>query len=378
LFFWISAEKEQLAREHRKALDAQEKISAELKDKLVQAELQHTRELKDVEAAGEAKFDAALKDFHDASGQLQKELEEETRLLKDAEDRNATLAADQAQFIRMIIQADELALRKFFFFFFAPSLISLYLPAMCPYTELFLGLFPDSQPQAHKRVMELRAEQASGNPDSPWSPYEHFVALHVRISHMRAVDRHLVDLPEVAMQIFKVMWLGEEVPANLTLLAQRLRDAGERFSEWKHSSARAGADAALRVVCSWYEELDLDALHSLRGKAPTDTEPALTAKARIACTGSLSLPAPASSFLLRLTPRTKYPRTRKKMVPATTRIMLLKRVMLLQSKLRKRLKLARSPLLPEFSHCLRATLACLNKKHCRKIRPRYAGVVAVR
>jgi hypothetical protein len=95
---------------------------------------------------------------------------------------------------------------------------------------------------------------------------------------MKAADRHLVDVPEVAMQIFRFLWPGEEVPANLTLLAQRLRDDGERFSEWRRSSARARADAALRVVCSWYEELDLDALHSLRGQAPTDTGPALTAK----------------------------------------------------------------------------------------------------
>jgi hypothetical protein len=83
---------------------------------------------------------------------------------------------------------------------------------------------------------------------------------------------------EVAMQVFKLLWPGVAVPENLTLLAQRLRDAGKRFSEWKRSSARAGADAALRVACSWYEELDLDALHCLRGRAPTDTDPAKTAK----------------------------------------------------------------------------------------------------
>jgi hypothetical protein len=139
-------------------------------------------------------------------------------------------------------------------------------------------LFPDSQPFAQKRVMERRVEQALSNPDAPWDPNDHLVALAARISHMRAVDRHLVELPERAMQIFKVMWPGEAVPANLTLLSDRLRDARRRFREWKCSSARAGADAALRVACSWYEELDLDALHSLRGDAPTDTNPALTAK----------------------------------------------------------------------------------------------------
>jgi hypothetical protein len=137
-------------------------------------------------------------------------------------------------------------------------------------------------------------------PDAPWNAYDHLAALAARISHMRVVERHLVDLPEVAIQIFKVLWPGEEVPKNLTLLSQRLKDAGRRFREWKCSSARAGADAALRVACSWYEELDLDALHSLRGKAPTDTDPALTAKrqdrayrvAQFASTGTF-IPPPA-------------------------------------------------------------------------------------
>nr|XP_051211524.1 uncharacterized protein LOC127329017 [Lolium perenne] len=135
------AEKERLALEHRKALDAQENISAELKDKLIQAELQHAREIKEAKAAGEAKLDEALKDFSDASGQLQKELEEETRLLKEAQVRNVTLASDQAEFDRLVIQTDELALK----------------------------LFPDSQPHAHKKVTELRAEHAVSNPDAPWN-----------------------------------------------------------------------------------------------------------------------------------------------------------------------------------------------------------------
>jgi hypothetical protein len=127
-------------------------------------------------------------------------------------------------------------------------------------------------------VAERRAEQALSNPDAPWDAYDNLVALAARISHMRAVDRHLVDLPERAMQIFKVLWPGEAIPANVTLLSDRLKDACRRFREWKCSSARAGADAALRVACSWYEDLDLDALHSLRGDAPTDKDSALTAK----------------------------------------------------------------------------------------------------
>jgi hypothetical protein len=95
---------------------------------------------------------------------------------------------------------------------------------------------------------------------------------------MKAIDRHLGEVPEVAIQVFKILWHGERVPDNLTLLAQWLKDAGERFGEWRCSSARAGVDTALRVACSWYEDLDLDALHSLRGDAPTDMDPAKTAK----------------------------------------------------------------------------------------------------
>ncbi|XP_047064735.1 uncharacterized protein LOC124672572 [Lolium rigidum] len=143
---------------------------------------------------------------------------------------------------------------------------------------LAFKLFPDSQPHAHKKVTERRAEQAMSNPDAPWDAYDHLVALAARIQHMRAVDRHLVDLPDRAMEIFKVLWPGEAVPVNVTLISNRLKDACRRIREWKCSAARAGADAALRVACSWYEDLDLDAFHSLRGDAPTDKDPVLTAK----------------------------------------------------------------------------------------------------
>ncbi|KAK1620861.1 hypothetical protein QYE76_026378 [Lolium multiflorum] len=241
---------DQLVLEHRKALDAQEKISSELKDKLTQAELRHAQELKDAQAAAETKLDETLKEFTDASAVLRAELEEETRARKEAQDRIATLTTDQAEYDRLVMQADALALK----------------------------LFPDSQPLAQKRVTERRVEQALSNPDAPWDPYDHLVALAARISHMRAVDRHLVELPERAMEIFKVLWHGEAVPANLTLLSDRLKDACRRIREWKCSAAHAGADAALRIACSWYEDLDLDAFHSLRGDAPTDKDPVLTAK----------------------------------------------------------------------------------------------------
>jgi hypothetical protein len=68
------------------------------------------------------------------------------------------------------------------------------------------------------------------------------------------------------------------VPDNVTLVAERLKDAGRRIREWRCSAARAGADAALRIACSWYDDLDLDAFHALRGDSPADKDPIRVAK----------------------------------------------------------------------------------------------------
>ncbi|KAK1694650.1 hypothetical protein QYE76_011347 [Lolium multiflorum] len=58
----------------------------------------------------------------------------------------------------------------------------------------------------------------------------------------------------------------------------RKRGLDKRIREWQCSAARAGADSALRVACSWYPELDLDALTGVREGAETDLDPILTAK----------------------------------------------------------------------------------------------------
>jgi hypothetical protein len=48
---------------------------------------------------------------------------------------------------------------------------------------------------------------------------------------MRVVDRHLGQLPEAALKIFKCLWHGEAVPDNISALADRLLDADKRLSE---------------------------------------------------------------------------------------------------------------------------------------------------
>nr|XP_051211448.1 uncharacterized protein LOC127328930 [Lolium perenne] len=102
-------------------------------------------------------------------------------------------------------------------------------------------IFPDSQTHAVAKVTEHRAQQTLPSPDAPWDGYDYLVALSARIQHMRS-------------------------------------DAGRRIREWRCSAARAGADAALRIACSWYDDLDLDAFHALRGDSPADKDPVRVAK----------------------------------------------------------------------------------------------------
>ncbi|KAK1683052.1 hypothetical protein QYE76_043900 [Lolium multiflorum] len=206
----LQDEKEQLIREHRKALDAQEIASRGLKDQLIQAGLRHDKELKEAKTAAEAKLAEFLEDSTNSSAMLRAELEEESKARKAAKERVALLTAEQKEYKRRV------------------------------------KLFPDSHPHAHKKVRERRIEQSMSNPEAPWDAYDYLVALSARIQHMRAVDRHHADLPDVAIKIFKVL--------------------------------AAGSYHALRIACSWYEDLDLDSFHSLRHGAPTDKDPVLTAK----------------------------------------------------------------------------------------------------
>nr|XP_051201854.1 uncharacterized protein LOC127315401 [Lolium perenne] len=182
----LQAEKEQLASEHHKALEAQRTLVGELKEKLMQDELRHARELKEAKAVAEAKLDESLKEYTNKTAVLQAELEEETVARKAAQDQIALLTAEQKEYDRLVVQTDALALR----------------------------LFPDSQAHAHNKVAERRAEQEMSNPYSPWDAYDHLVALSAWIQHMRAVDRHLVDLPDRAMEIFKELWPEEAVPST--------------------------------------------------------------------------------------------------------------------------------------------------------------------
>jgi ABC-type multidrug transport system fused ATPase/permease subunit len=133
LLFRTPGEKEQLIREHRKALDAQEIVSRGLKDQLIQAGLRQDKEMKDAKAAAEAKLNEFLEESTNSNAVLQAELEEESKARKAAEDRVALLTAEQKEYDHLVVQTDTLALSKFLFFLFRLLLINLYLLVACPY-----------------------------------------------------------------------------------------------------------------------------------------------------------------------------------------------------------------------------------------------------
>ncbi|KAK1664257.1 hypothetical protein QYE76_052416 [Lolium multiflorum] len=245
----IDALKEQLANAQRGA-ERPETSYQELKSQLIQLGLDHAKVLEAAEAEAAAKMNEALEEASNATVVLQAELEELAKARKAAEEKAARLEEEHKECNQLILQTDALAHR----------------------------LFPDSQTYAVKKVNARRPSQSQANLAVPWTPNDHLVALNARVSHMRAIDRNLSDIPDVATQLFRTLWPGEEVPDTFSLISDRLKGAGRRIREWQCSAARAGADSALRVACSWYPELDLDALTGVREGAETDLDPILAAK----------------------------------------------------------------------------------------------------
>ena len=111
-FLRVSAEKEQLLRDHRKALDAQQTTSRELKEQAMQAALQHSQELKDAKAAAEARLAEVVDDSANSTSVLRAELEEERKARKAAERLIDTMTTDHREYDRLVMKIDALALRK--------------------------------------------------------------------------------------------------------------------------------------------------------------------------------------------------------------------------------------------------------------------------
>ena len=90
---------------------------------------------------------------------------------------------------------------------------------------------------------------------------DHIVAMAARVSHMKVLG---VDLFNAAVKTFSALYPTETIPKDLPDLCEWLNASDIQLNEWRCSAGRAGADQALKFVLSWYEDLDLDALETLR------------------------------------------------------------------------------------------------------------------
>jgi hypothetical protein len=72
------------------------------------------------------------------------------------------------------------------------------------------------------------------------------------------------ELRKAAEQLFRLLWPTETLSSELANLINWLEKLPNRFLDWKDSTARAGANMALSVVLSWYDEVNLDQLESRR------------------------------------------------------------------------------------------------------------------
>ena len=153
---------------------------------------------------------------------------------------------------------------------FPLSFIPLFRPtyALCrPNSNLAIALvgtehFPQSDPVATTSVKKSRRQQIKLGPISTeWSIDDHLLALRSRISPLRVLG---VDLLSAAIRAHSVLWPDSEATKSVAELAACLLGSEAKLREWRHSSARAGADEALAWVLSWYDRLDLDTLKTQR------------------------------------------------------------------------------------------------------------------
>ena len=61
-------------------------------------------------------------------------------------------------------------------------------------------------------------------------------------------------------------------------LAEWLAVSDDRLNEWRESAARVGADEAMTFVMSWYEDVKLESLQTVRANGQYVTDPELIKK----------------------------------------------------------------------------------------------------
>ena len=90
-----------------------------------------------------------------------------------------------------------------------------------------------------------------------------------------------MSLLTAAIRVYKVLWPGCEAPVVVDELAKCLMASEERLDDWRSSAARVGADEALTYVLSWYKELDLEMLKTVRDGSKWLSDPERIGRAHV-------------------------------------------------------------------------------------------------
>ena len=140
----------------------------------------------------------------------------------------------------------------------------------------FVETFPEAGQTAATAVSNYRLKKAESDPSAEISSMEdHLVGLSARIEPLKDIGVHVL---KAAIHTFRALWPGEEPPTSATELAEWLSVSDDRLSEWRESATRVGADEAMTFVMSWYEDVKLESLQTVRANGLYVTDPELIKK----------------------------------------------------------------------------------------------------
>jgi len=174
------------------------------------------------------------------------------------------------------------------FSFFLIRLILLLSPA-----SISIANFPESDRTAISAVKRFRSGLGIADLDSALQNMdEHLVSVSTRLGPLKIMG---IDLHQAAMDTVKTLWPDTPLPASVSELIELLKTSEDRLIDWRESAGRVMADEVLTIVLSWYENINLDILRTLRIGSKWSTDPELIKQRQEAANRFLDF-APVHTF----------------------------------------------------------------------------------
>ena len=112
------------------------------------------------------------------------------------------------------------------------------------------------------------------DPASEFDIDDHLAALGARVAPLASDFQVLMA---ASLQACRALYPDQPEVDSQEELEGLLKGAKDRLQLWRSSSARAGADAALTLIMSWHEEIELAQIQTLRKDGAWNTNPDLIA-----------------------------------------------------------------------------------------------------